>query len=119
MALQFLDLFGDAQSIKKANDRHTKLFLHHKCTSESKKRHAEDFLVSDKTKLAKSGVLSSSPSVIGAYQSAQNQWTTGYGAQPQAWPQGTQAQGQTWNPAYTQQVLFHHQHVSYELVKID
>ncbi|XP_057483814.1 pre-mRNA-processing factor 39-1-like isoform X3 [Actinidia eriantha] len=102
---EFLDLFGDAQSIKKADDRHAKLFLHHKSTSESKKRNAEDFLVSDKLKLAKSysGVPTSALSVMGAYPSSQNQWAAGYGLQPQAWPQATQAQGQQWNPAYTQQ----------------
>ncbi|KAM7521754.1 hypothetical protein LguiA_011656 [Lonicera macranthoides] len=106
--LEFLDLFGDAQSIKKADDRHAKLFVHHKSASESKKRHAEDFLVSDKTKLAKSGVLSSpAPSVMGAYQGAQNQWATGYGVQPQAWPQVAQTQAQQYNPAgYTQQAAY-------------
>ncbi|CAL5353581.1 unnamed protein product [Camellia sinensis] len=106
--LEFLDLFADAQSIKKADDRHAKLFLHHKSTSESKKRNAEDILVSDKTKVAKSysGVPTSAPSVMGAYPSVQNQWAAGYGLQPQAWPQATQttqAQGQQWNPGYTQQ----------------
>lgn len=106
--LQFLDLFGDAQSIKKADDRHAKLFLHHRSTSELKKRHAEDFLASDKAKLAKSysGVPSPAQSLMGAYPSAQNQWASGYGLQPQAWPQATQAQGQQWNPGYTQQVDF-------------
>ncbi|XP_057480000.1 pre-mRNA-processing factor 39-1-like isoform X2 [Actinidia eriantha] len=103
--LEFLDLFGDAQSIKKADDRHAKLFLHHKSTPESKKRNAEDFLVSDKLKLAKSysSLPTSAPSVMGAYPSSQNQWAAGYGLQPQAWPQAPQAQGQQWNPGYTQQ----------------
>ncbi|XP_074334416.1 pre-mRNA-processing factor 39-1 isoform X2 [Apium graveolens] len=104
--LEFLDNFGDAHSVKKAEDRHAKLFLVQKNASESKKRHADDILQSEKTKLAKSGVYSSSPSVIGAYHSAQNQWPAGYGAQPQAWPQVTQAQPQAQNwatPAYTQQ----------------
>ncbi|KAF5960700.1 hypothetical protein HYC85_001909 [Camellia sinensis] len=109
--LEFLDLFADAQSIKKADDRHAKLFLHHKSTSESKKRNAEDILVSDKTKVAKSysGVPTSAPSVMGAYPSVQNQWAAGYGLQPQAWPQATQttqAQGQQWNPGYTQQAAY-------------
>lgn len=103
--LEFLDLFGDVQSIKKADDRHAKLFLHNRSTSELKKRHAEDFLASDKTKLAKSysGIQSPAQSVMGAYPTAQNQWATpGYGVQPQAaWPQATQAQ--QWNSAYTQQ----------------
>ncbi|XP_034690667.1 pre-mRNA-processing factor 39 [Vitis riparia] len=106
--LEFLDLFGDAQSIKKADDRHAKLFLHHRSTSELKKRHAEDFLASDKAKLAKSysGVPSPAQSLMGAYPTAQNQWASGYGLQPQAWPQATQAQGQQWNPGYTQQAAY-------------
>lgn len=74
--------------------------------SESKKRHAEDYLASDKAKLAKSysSVPSQTPSVMGAYPNTQNQWTAGYGPQPQAWTQASQTQGQQWNPAYTQQV---------------
>ncbi|KAK6940612.1 hypothetical protein RJ641_030143 [Dillenia turbinata] len=106
--LEFLDLFGDAPTIKKADDRHAKLFVHHRSTSELKKRHAEDFLTSDKSKLAKtySGVPSPAQSLMGAYPTAQNQWAAGYGAQPQAWPQATQAQGQQWNPGYTQQAAY-------------
>lgn len=74
--------------------------------SESKKRHAEDFLASDKSKLAKSysAVPSQTQSVMGAYPNTQNQWTAGYGPQPQAWAQASQTQGQQWNPGYTQQV---------------
>ena len=104
--MQFLDLFGDAKSIKKADDRHAKI-LHHKSTSESKKRSAEDYLISEKTKLAKSysNVPTTSPSVMGAYPNAQNQWATGYGSQPQGWPHVAQSQGQQWNPGYTQHVF--------------
>ncbi|KAL2455544.1 Tetratricopeptide repeat (TPR)-like superfamily protein [Forsythia ovata] len=104
--LEFLDLFGDAHSIKKADDRHAKLFLRDRSTSESKKRHAEDYLISDKTKLAKSVTPSSTPSVVGAFPNAQNQWPAGYGVQPQAWPQATQAQVPQWNPGYTQQAAY-------------
>ncbi|KAL5562004.1 hypothetical protein UlMin_031751 [Ulmus minor] len=106
--LEFLNLFGDAQTIKKAEDRHAKLFFPHRSTSELKKRHAEDFLASDKTKLAKSysGVPSPAQSVMGAYPNTQNQWTAGYGAQPQAWPPAAQAQGQQWTPGYTQQAAY-------------
>jgi pre-mRNA-processing factor 39 len=102
--IEFLDLFGDAQTMKKADDRHAKLFLHHKSVLiESKKRNAEDYLVSDKMKLAKAGAVSSSPAGMAAYQTSQNQWA-GYAAQPQAWPPATQAQGQQYNAAaYTQQ----------------
>ncbi|KAK9944990.1 hypothetical protein M0R45_010523 [Rubus argutus] len=104
--LEFLNLFGDAQSIKKAEDRHAKVFLlHRSSTSELKKRQAEDFLSSDKAKMAKSysGVPSPAQSIMGAYPNAQNQWAAGYGVQPQAWPPATQAQGQQWTAGYTQQ----------------
>lgn len=107
MILQFINLFGGAESIKKAEDRHAKLFLPHRSASELKKRHAEDYLASDKTKMAKSysGVPSPAQSLMGAYPSTQNQWSAGYGVQPQAWPPATQAQGQQqWTPGYTQQV---------------
>ena len=73
--------------------------------SELKKRHAEDFLASDKTKMARSySVPSPAQSLMGAYPNAQNQWPASYGVQPQAWPPATQAQGQQWTAGYTQQV---------------
>ncbi|KAG8640258.1 hypothetical protein MANES_13G040100v8 [Manihot esculenta] len=102
--LEFLGMFGDAQSIKKADDRHAKLFLPHRSKSEFKKRHAEDYLASDKTKLAKSyaDAPSSAQSLMGAYPNVQNQWATGYGLQPQAWPPVTQAQ----TPGYGQQTAY-------------
>ena len=100
--MQFLGLFGDVQSIKKAKDRHARLFLRHRSSSESRKRHADDFLTSDKAKLAKSVAA---PSAVAAYPTAQNQWASGYGSQPQAWPQATQAQAQPYNPGYAQQVF--------------
>ncbi|XP_044491954.1 pre-mRNA-processing factor 39-like isoform X3 [Mangifera indica] len=102
--VEFLGLFGDSQSIKRAEDRHAKLFLPHRSMSELKKRHAEDFLASERAKMAKSysGAPSPAHSLIGAYPSAQNPWTAGYGVQPQAWPPATQAQAQQY-PAYGQQ----------------
>ncbi|MBA0686289.1 hypothetical protein Goari_013898, partial [Gossypium aridum] len=83
--LEFLSLFGDAQSIKKAEDRHAKLFLPRRPMSDSRKRYAEDFLSSDKMKLARSYSSDPSPgqSLMSAYPNAQNQWPAGYGAQPQ------------------------------------
>lgn len=104
--LEFLSLFGDAQSIKKAEDRHAKLFLPHRPMSELRKRHADDFLSSDKTKLAKSysGAPSPGQSLMGVYPNAQNQWPAGYGAQPQTWPPATQAQ--PWTPGYSQQAAY-------------
>ncbi|KAL3647698.1 hypothetical protein CASFOL_008666 [Castilleja foliolosa] len=104
--LEFLDLFGDAQATKKADNRHSKLFLHHKSTSESKKRHADDYLTSDRTKIAKSLTPTSAPSVTGAYANTQNQWGAGYGVQPQAWPQASQTQPQQWNAGYAQQAAY-------------
>nr|GEX88642.1 pre-mRNA-processing factor 39-like isoform X1 [Tanacetum cinerariifolium] len=53
IGLEFLDLFGDAQSIKKSNVRHLKLFLHQKSYSESKKRHQESYSASERKKLRK------------------------------------------------------------------
>ncbi|KAK6259905.1 hypothetical protein SCA6_014379 [Theobroma cacao] len=108
--LEFLSLFGDVQSIKRAEDRHAKLFLPHRPMSELRKRHAEDFLSSDKTKLAKSysGAPSPGQSLMGAYPNAQNQWPAGYAAQPQTWPPTTQAQAQAqpWTPGYSQQAAY-------------
>ncbi|XP_061343391.1 pre-mRNA-processing factor 39-1 isoform X2 [Gastrolobium bilobum] len=104
--LEFLNLFGDVQSIKRGEDRHAKLFLPHRSMSELKKRHAEDLLASDKTKVPRTySVPSPAQSLIGAYPSAQNQWTN-YGGQPQAWPPVTQAQGQQWAAGYTQQASY-------------
>ncbi|XP_022954297.1 pre-mRNA-processing factor 39-like isoform X1 [Cucurbita moschata] len=102
--LEFLNLFGDVQSIKKAEDRHAKLFISHKSTSELKKRLADDYLASEKAKIAKSYPSVSSPaqSLMGAYPTVQNQWAAGYSVQPQAWPPVAQAQGQQWAPGYTQ-----------------
>ncbi|KAJ4851330.1 hypothetical protein Tsubulata_005696 [Turnera subulata] len=99
--LEFLGIFGETQSIKKAADRHTKLFLPHRSKTEIKKRNAEDSLASDKAKAAKQYADATSPaqSLISAYGTAQNQWPAGYGVQPQAWPQVTQAQ---WTPGYNQ-----------------
>lgn len=52
--VKFLGHFGDAWSIKKAGDRHAKLFLCHGSSTQLGKRPAQASLVSDKTKLAKS-----------------------------------------------------------------
>ncbi|KAL8259014.1 hypothetical protein R6Q59_026967 [Mikania micrantha] len=101
--LEFLDLFGDTQTIKKADNRHIKLFVHHKNALESKKRHMDSYLVSDRAKLAKIGSVSPAPS---GYPGTQNQWPAGYGVQAQSWPQATQAQGQQWPATYTQQAAY-------------
>ncbi|KAH0458157.1 hypothetical protein IEQ34_013472 [Dendrobium chrysotoxum] len=98
--LEFLDLFGDPQSIKKADDRHALLFLRQKSMLVSKKRRANDFLASEKSKIAKSAPLPAQ-SVMGAYPNPQNQWPVGYEQKVSSWPQGNpQTQGQPWNPGY-------------------
>lgn len=103
MALQFLGLFGDVKSIKKAEDQHAKLFR--RSTSELRKRSADDFLSSDRTKMAKiyNGTTPAQP------VSAQAQWSGGYAAQPQTWPQAqaAPAQPQQWNPTYGQQQVIY------------
>ncbi|XP_011656771.1 pre-mRNA-processing factor 39 isoform X2 [Cucumis sativus] len=106
--LEFLNLFGDVQSIKKAEDRHVKLFISHKSTSELKKRLADDYLASEKAKMAKTypSVASPAQSLMGVYPTSQNQWAASYGVQPQAWPPVAQAQGQQWAPGYTQSASY-------------
>ncbi|XP_057438499.1 pre-mRNA-processing factor 39-1 isoform X1 [Lotus japonicus] len=104
--LEFLNLFGDVQSIKRGEDRHAKLFLPHRSMSELKKRSAEDFLASNKTKVSRTySVQSPAQSVMGAYPNAPNQWTN-YGAQPQTWPAVPQIQGQQWPAGYNQQASY-------------
>ena len=95
--MQFLSLFGDVQSIKKAEDRHAKLFLPHRPMLELRKHHAEE-------PKSYSGAPSPGQSLMGAYPNAINQWPAGYGAQPQTWPPTSQAQAQPWTPGYSQQV---------------
>ncbi|KAF1881085.1 hypothetical protein Lal_00023118 [Lupinus albus] len=104
--LEFLNLFGDVESIKKSENRHAKLFLPHRSMSELRKRHAEDLLTSDKTKVARTySVPSPAQPATGAYPNAQSQWTS-YGVQPQAWPPATPTQGQQWTAGYTQQASY-------------
>ncbi|WOL10648.1 pre-mRNA-processing factor 39 isoform X1 [Canna indica] len=102
--LEFLDIFGDAQSIKKASNRHALLFLRQKGMLVSKKRHAEDFLASDNAKMAKN-ISDPSQSVMGSYPNVQNQWPAGYGQTTPAWPTTTQPQAQ-WNPGYASHVSY-------------
>ncbi|KAJ8467807.1 hypothetical protein OPV22_030359 [Ensete ventricosum] len=99
--LEFLDHFGDAQSIKKADNRHALLFQRQKSMLVSKKRYAEDFLSSDKAKMAKN-FSEAGQSVMGAYPNAQSQWPAGYGQKAPVWPTTTQPQVQ-WNPGYASQ----------------
>eukprot|EP00252_Welwitschia_mirabilis_P000384 TRINITY_DN103_c0_g1_i5.p1 TRINITY_DN103_c0_g1~~TRINITY_DN103_c0_g1_i5.p1 ORF type:complete len:582 (+),score=146.49 TRINITY_DN103_c0_g1_i5:415-2160(+) len=108
--LEFLDIFGDVQAIKKAESRHRLHFLPHKIPSESRKRHAEDSLSSDKSKVSKNstGMASAVSPAQASYQNGQAQWGAGYAQQQQTWqqppPQQTpQVQPQQWMPGYSQQ----------------
>ncbi|ESQ36523.1 hypothetical protein EUTSA_v10006844mg [Eutrema salsugineum] len=107
--IEFLGLFGDVKSIRKAEDQHAKLFLPRRSTSELRKRSADDYLSSDRTKMAKTynGTPPAQP-VSNAYPNAQAQWSGGFAAQPQTWPQAqaAPAQPQQWNPAYGQQAAY-------------
>ncbi|KAK4762621.1 hypothetical protein SAY86_008389 [Trapa natans] len=101
--LEFLDMVGDSSFVKKAYDRHLKIFINNRRSSVLRKRHGED-LYSDKSKLAKSdpSAITSAQTAMGAYPSAPNQWTASYAIQPQSWPPVVQAPVQQWNPSYTQ-----------------
>lgn len=97
-----MDLFGDAQSIKKAENRHSILFLRHRPALVSRKRSADDTFASDRAKMAKTG--DGGQSIMGAYPNAQSQWPSGYGQKAPAWPPTSQAQGQQWSTGYAPQV---------------
>jgi pre-mRNA-processing factor 39 len=92
--LEFLDLFGDAKSIKKALTRHTTLFSCKRSILPSKKRKADDAIVSDRDKLAKTG---GTQPVTGTDPNASN---------PPVWPATSEASGQQWGAAYAPQATY-------------
>ncbi|KAJ1298242.1 hypothetical protein BS78_01G438800 [Paspalum vaginatum] len=92
--LEFLDLFGDAKSIKKALTRHTTLFSCKRSILPSKKRKADDAIVSDRDKLAKTGATQS---VTGTDPNAPN---------PPVWPAASEASGQQWGASYAHQAAY-------------
>ncbi|OEL33725.1 Pre-mRNA-processing factor 39 [Dichanthelium oligosanthes] len=92
--LQFLDLFGDAKSMKKALTRHTTLFSCKRSILPSKKRKADDAIVSDRDKLAKTG---GTQPVMGTDPNAPN---------PPVWPATSEASGQQWGAAYPPQAAY-------------
>ncbi|KAL6867622.1 hypothetical protein ACP4OV_015646 [Aristida adscensionis] len=86
--LEFLDLFGDAKSIKKALNRHTSLFSCKRSILPSKKRKADDAILSDRDKLAKTqAVMANDPNI----------------ANPPVWPATSEASGQQWGASYAPQ----------------
>lgn len=108
--LEFVDLFGDLQRLKKAEARHRELFPLRK-NSESRKRPLSDGSGSDRAKMLKvhgSSTLSPAQAATPAYANGQAQWAAGYGQQgyaqpPQTWQQPpaqqAQVQPQQWTPA--------------------
>jgi pre-mRNA-processing factor 39 len=92
--LEFLDLFGDAKSIKKALTRHTGLFSSKRSILTTKKRKADDYMVSDRDKMAKTGVAHP---VMGTDPNAPN---------PPVWPATSGASGQQWGAAYPPQAAY-------------
>jgi pre-mRNA-processing factor 39 len=92
--MQFLDLFGDAKSIKKALTRHTALFSCKRSILPSKKRKADGAIMSDRDKLAKTG---GTQPVMGTDPNAPN---------PPVWPATSEASGQQWGAGYAPQVIY-------------
>eukprot|EP00246_Nothoceros_aenigmaticus_P007867 TRINITY_DN2206_c0_g2_i2.p1 TRINITY_DN2206_c0_g2~~TRINITY_DN2206_c0_g2_i2.p1 ORF type:complete len:724 (+),score=173.25 TRINITY_DN2206_c0_g2_i2:90-2261(+) len=111
--LEFVDLYGDAELIRKADFRHRQLFPPRKTFNDSKKRPSPDSGLSDRAKVHKpySGThtVASPAPLPPAYANGQAQWGTNYAPQtyaqqPQGWqqPPPQQAPPQQWNPGYQQ-----------------
>ncbi|ONL94523.1 Tetratricopeptide repeat (TPR)-like superfamily protein, partial [Zea mays] len=92
--LEFLDLFGDAKSIRKASTRHTTLFSCKRSILPSKKRKADDAVVSDRDKFAKTGSVQSA---TGTDPNASN---------PPVWPATSETSGHQWGASYAQQAAY-------------
>lgn len=103
--LQFLDTFGDVQSIKKATTRHTILFSRKRSILPSKKRRADDAVMSGRDKMAKTG--DGTQPGMGTDPNAHN---------PAVWPATSEASAQQWGAAYAQQVAYLHALLFYALV---
>ncbi|VAI53145.1 unnamed protein product [Triticum turgidum subsp. durum] len=93
--LEFLDTFGDVQSIKKATTRHTILFSRKRSILPSKKRRADDAVMSGRDKMAKTG--DGTQPGMGTDLNAHN---------PAVWPVTSEASAQQWGAAYAQQAAY-------------
>ncbi|KAM0871484.1 hypothetical protein ACQ4PT_039374 [Festuca glaucescens] len=93
--LEFLDTFGDAQSIKKATTRHTVLFARKRSILPSKKRKADDAAMSDREKMAKTG--DGAQPFTGTDPNAHN---------PPVWPATSESSAQQWGAAYPPQATY-------------
>ncbi|CAK9216808.1 unnamed protein product [Sphagnum troendelagicum] len=116
--LEFVDLFGDVQAIKKAEARHRQFFPSRRATVESKKRPSPESALTDRAKVHKPYVaVAAGPALAGppVYANGQAQWgaasygqQTGYAQQqqPQTWQQpppqqpAPPVQPQQWNQGY-------------------
>ncbi|PWZ53817.1 hypothetical protein Zm00014a_016290 [Zea mays] len=92
--LEFLDLFGDAKSINKASTRHTTFFSCKRSILPSKKRKADDAVLSDRDKFAKTGSVQSA---TGTDPNASN---------PPVWPATSETSGHQWGASYAQQAAY-------------
>lgn len=137
--LQFLDFFGDNESIKKANNRHVMLFSRQRSVLLTRKRSADDFLLSDRAKVSKiEQTQVQAQSLVGTYSNPQAgatiQWPTAYAQKtpaqvaapapapttapslnPVAAPAATAAApAAAWAPSYPAQVPLHFNKFMYD-----
>lgn len=109
--MQFVDLLGDFEAIKKAEARHRQLFPSRKSTLDSKKRPSAEVAGQDRAKILKPYVVTTvTPAPV--ISNGQVQWTTAYAptagyvqSQSQGWQQATpqpatQVQPQQWTQSY-------------------
>ncbi|CAM6096792.1 unnamed protein product [Calypogeia fissa] len=112
--LEVVDLFGDIQTIKKAETRHKTLFPPRKASGESKKRPSPESNITERVKVHKpytgAHAVAAPAPVPPVYANGQAQWGGGYGPQgyaqqPQGWQQpppqqAPPVQPQQWNSGY-------------------
>ncbi|KAJ3682409.1 hypothetical protein LUZ60_014982 [Juncus effusus] len=87
--LEFLDLFGDLETIKKATKKHNILFSRQRSVLSTRKRSSDDSFSSDRAKRLKTGVdqsqtqaqVQSTYPAVQTQDPAQAQWTAGAYAQ--------------------------------------
>jgi hypothetical protein len=118
--LQFLDLFGDGEWIQKASNRHLILFSRQRTFLFTRKRGADDSLLSDRAKVSKIEQSQvQAQSFMGTYTTPQAgatvQWPAAYAQKtpaqvaapvpgPTAIPAPAAAPAAAWTPSYPAQV---------------
>lgn len=108
--MQFVDLLGDFEAIRKAEARHRQLFPSRKSTLDSKKRPSAEVPGQDRAKVLKPYVVTTvAPAPV--ISNGQVAWTTAYApaagyvqSQPQGWQPAAQpapqVQPQQWTQSY-------------------